>query len=340
MAGRARGRRLADDVAGSVTRPLRRRARFAGQPFPHWTRRPPPSYLFRMRTFPWRARRAIRLGLVAMACPLSLATGACAFLFDADKLASGGDASADVVVEAPGAAAPSRSAPRPAVASRRSRVRRSSTESETSSAACRPSYSTSARGPIPCPQTPRAASPSRRSSASRGRRTRSTSTCMSTKRTWFPLRRRLSSIRGTRSKHSSRLRGILTGPFGSGADPAAQVLVAPSTGPQSAWAVWSTESLGTGTQPAFDSAGLVVPGGYELERQLPWSSIAGGAITPPQAGDSIGFDVACDVHGMDPKVRGFQSSLSYLAVDASPACVAAVGSMPPILSCDDRLWCL
>lgn len=129
----------------------------------------------------------------------------------------------------------------------------------------------------------------------------------------------------------------LTGRFGQGADPAIQVIATPASGSQPALSSVATSQTGiTGTLEPSQFAGRLVPGGYEVEFQLPWSLISGSIDggPPPGAGSRIGFDVACDIQAPDG-TRLYQSSLSARVPTATGACNQ--DDIHP--SCDDQTWC-
>jgi hypothetical protein len=134
----------------------------------------------------------------------------------------------------------------------------------------------------------------------------------------------------------------LTGSFGPGADPAVQVIATPATATEPSLSSVATATTGiTGTLAPSQFAGRLVPGGYEVEFELPWSVIAGGtdAGIVPVAGDSIGYDIACDVQGPNG-TRLYQSSLSDNAPGPDTASVGTCTVGFPHPSCDDLIWCV
>jgi hypothetical protein len=125
--------------------------------------------------------------------------------------------------------------------------------------------------------------------------------------------------------------GVLTGPFGGGSDKALQVVVSPPSATQPTEIDVATSV--TGPIPALSSsdyAARLVDGGYNVELNLPWSTIAGSAVAPPDGGSSIGLDFACDVHGLDGGLH--HQTILTLRVPPPPSC-----NQP---YCDDRTWCL
>lgn len=133
--------------------------------------------------------------------------------------------------------------------------------------------------------------------------------------------------------------GNLTGPFGPGGDPAVQVIVTPPSDAQPALSSVSMSTVGiVRTLDRSMFAGRLVPDGYELELQLPWSVISGDvdAGPSPAAGSSIGYDLACDVQGADGSLM-FQSSLSSKSPSGGVRGSCTSGDVRPY--CDDQIWC-
>ena len=80
------------------------------------------------------------------------------------------------------------------------------------------------------------------------------------------------------------------------------------------------------------SAGRVVPGGYEVEVSVPWSSLK-DMLAP---GSAIGFDLALDVIDNPAAASREQQGLMGFRTVAETSCV----NTAPHPSCDDRTWCL
>ena len=84
---------------------------------------------------------------------------------------------------------------------------------------------------------------------------------------------------------------------------------------------------------ALDSqyfAARLVPGGYEVEVQLPWA----GTAKPTQAGDTMGFYFGLSTQDTVGVGREEYASLPVPAVSGSTCPVS-----PPLPWCDDRTWC-
>jgi Carbohydrate family 9 binding domain-like len=126
---------------------------------------------------------------------------------------------------------------------------------------------------------------------------------------------------------------VLTGPFGSGADKALQVIVGAPNSSGAAPSETATSVSGPlPSLPSSDYAARLVAGGYDVEIQLPWATIAGAAVTSPDAGTSLGLDLACDVHGVDGGAHRQAFLILHLPTQPPASC--------DNLYCDDRTWCL
>lgn len=125
---------------------------------------------------------------------------------------------------------------------------------------------------------------------------------------------------------------MLTGPYGGTDDPALQAIASPDQSPSSP-ARALIYRMGTYESVLGPSAFAtrMVPGGYEIELEIPWSQV--GAV--PVSGGSIGFDLGVDVRETgDAPGPELQTFLGYRPSVASTAC-------PRIHpSCDDRTWCI
>jgi hypothetical protein len=90
--------------------------------------------------------------------------------------------------------------------------------------------------------------------------------------------------------------------------------------------------LGQNRQP-LDSkyfAARLVPGGYEVEVQIPWQ----GTAKPTQAGDTMGFYFGLSTQDTAGVGREEYASLPVVAVSGSTC-----PTSPPLPWCDDRTWC-
>lgn len=132
--------------------------------------------------------------------------------------------------------------------------------------------------------------------------------------------------------------GKLSGPYGPGNDEAVQIIVGPPGPPGGARS--GVFTVGTGPVIVLDPsqfASRLVDGGYEVELQLSWSDLSEGRDAGvAAAGDSIGFDIACDIAR---DAGRFQTFLYYTPLtdggrDAAPTLCHGL----PEPYCDDRTW--
>jgi len=77
-------------------------------------------------------------------------------------------------------------------------------------------------------------------------------------------------------------------------------------------------------------AARLVPGGYEIELQLPWA----GTAKPTMAGDTMGFYFGLSTQDTPGVGREEYASLPVPAVAGSTCPIS-----PPLPWCDDRTWC-
>lgn len=123
----------------------------------------------------------------------------------------------------------------------------------------------------------------------------------------------------------------LTGKYDGTSDPGAlQIIAVPPGASASRAELYSGETLKSFLPPSTFAARLV-PGGYEVELEIDWTSLHG----TPKTGLVIGFDLGVDVR-QDPAVIGpkLQSFLAYTAVSLTPCSKPTAHP-----SCDDRTWC-
>ena len=126
---------------------------------------------------------------------------------------------------------------------------------------------------------------------------------------------------------------MLTGPFGPSADGAEQILASPDQSPGSparAW-VYVSGSYSSAVGPS-NFGTRMVPGGYEIELQIPWVDLR----ATPVSGGGVAFNLGVDVR-QSADVTSGPLLQSFLVYNAAPASTTCTGGHP---SCDDRTWCL
>ena len=127
----------------------------------------------------------------------------------------------------------------------------------------------------------------------------------------------------------------LTGKYGpkTGDADAYQVIGAPAGSAAARAEVWYDSALQAFLPPSSFAA-RIVPGGYEIELLLDWTTLK----MKPVSGAVIAFDSAVDVR-RDSSVTGprLQSFLGYTKVIGPSPCNPERTTAHP--SCDDRSWC-